>query len=240
MPSEPQLADELAAAFARMSGLVLSHESVRTLLELVTALATEAIPGAVGAGVSLMDERGRRTTTAATDEGVQRADDLQYELDDGPCIAAWREQRVVRVDDTEVDTRWPRWSGAVTGLQVRGALSAPLLVSSGALGAMKVYADEPNVFDERSERLLVNFAAQAAVLLANMQSLEAAQALSAGLRGAMGTRDTIATAKGVLMGRDGVDAETAFAMLVSVATREHSSLLTVAQGVVDRAGRRRR
>ncbi|MEN3358574.1 MAG: hypothetical protein V7637_2556, partial [Mycobacteriales bacterium] len=71
------LADELSGVFARMSGLLLSRETVQTALRLVTSLAAETVPGATGAGVTLMDEQGRRTTWAATEPEVERADALQ-------------------------------------------------------------------------------------------------------------------------------------------------------------------
>jgi serine/threonine protein phosphatase PrpC len=61
------LAEELSVVYARMSGLLLSEETVTTAVGLVTAPATESIPGVVGAGVTLVDERGRRTTSAASD-----------------------------------------------------------------------------------------------------------------------------------------------------------------------------
>src|SRR3954465_12587456 len=82
------LADELSVVFARMSGLLLSEETVGTAVGLVTALATDAIPGAVGAGVTLVDELGRKTTSGASDPVVEKADAAQYELDEGPCLVA--------------------------------------------------------------------------------------------------------------------------------------------------------
>ncbi|HUR52329.1 MAG TPA: GAF and ANTAR domain-containing protein [Mycobacteriales bacterium] len=223
-----------------MSGLLLSQETVQSMVELVTDLATRAIRSATGSGVSLMDERGRRTTTAATDPAVAAADDLQYELDQGPCMAAWRQQSVVRVDDTAAEPRWPRWAERVQALDVRAALSAPLHAGGEALGAMKVYSDQPGAFDEADEQLMVRFAAQAAIVLANMQSLDSARQLSDGLKSALLTRDAIATAKGVLMARDNVDEQTAFAMLVSISQRENVKLRDVADTLLAGLARRRR
>jgi hypothetical protein len=42
MDTELPLAEELAAVFARMAGLMLSTETANTALELITALAREA------------------------------------------------------------------------------------------------------------------------------------------------------------------------------------------------------
>jgi hypothetical protein len=87
------LAEELSAVFARMSGLLLSEETVGTAVGLITALATDAIPGTAGAGVTLVDERGAKTTSGASDPVVEKADSAQYELDEGPCLTAWLSAR---------------------------------------------------------------------------------------------------------------------------------------------------
>ena len=54
LPTTPDipLADELAGVFARMSGLLLSEDTVATSLDLLGALAHETVAGSCGAGVS--------------------------------------------------------------------------------------------------------------------------------------------------------------------------------------------
>jgi GAF domain-containing protein len=233
------LADELSAVFARMSGLLLSEETVATALGLVSSLALDTVPGAVGAGVSVIDERGRRSS-GSTDPRVERADALQYELDEGPCLAATAARQLVRVDDLATDRRWPRWSAAAADLGLRAAMSAPMVAGDTALGALKVYAERPGAFDGHSERLLTLFSAQAAILVANVQTHERARRLSEGLRRAIGTRDTVSMAKGVLMARHGVTEEVAFGMMLARSGEESGSLSEVARTVVGSAVRRRR
>src|SRR2546421_139395 len=101
------LTDELAAVFARMTGLLLNEETVAAALGLVSSLAQETVPGSSGAGVSIIDEHHRRSS-GSTDERVLQADDLQYELGEGPCLTAAAERRLIRIDDLSVDRRWPR------------------------------------------------------------------------------------------------------------------------------------
>jgi len=240
VPADLPLADELSAVFARMSGLLLSEETVSTAVRLITSLATDTIAETAGAGVTLIDDSGRRTTAGASDPLVERADSVQYELDQGPCLTAWAGRTVVRIDDIPTDPRWPQWSAAVEPLGLRASLSAPLVAGDAALGAIKVYAHRPHAYGGRAERVLTMFAAQAAILLKNIQSYETAQRLSDELRGALRSRDLIGMAKGVLMARDGVDEDVAFAILASTAQREHKRLKDVAHAVVKSAGRRRR
>ena len=233
------LTDELAGVFARMSGLLLSEETVESSLGLLSSLAQDTVPGATGAGVSVIDERGRRSS-GSTDDRVRRADSLQYELDEGPCIAAASSRALVRIDDLAADGRWPTWASAVAPLGFRAAMSSPLVVGDGSLGAMKVYADEPGTFDSGSEQRLVLFSAQAAVLVANVRAYDRAKRLSDGMRQAVRDRDTISVAKGVLMGRDRVDGDTALRLLLARSERDGTTVAEAARSVLEAVVRRRR
>src|SRR3954447_26594604 len=157
------LSDELAGVFARMSGLLLSEETVDTSLSLLSSLARETVPGATGAGVSVIDE-GAPRAWGATDARVREADNLQYTLDEGPCLAATASRELIRIDDLRTDGRWPRWAAAAARLGLRAAMSSPMVVGDGSLGALKVYADQPGTFDAESGQRLALFSAQAAVL----------------------------------------------------------------------------
>lgn len=241
VPENLPLAEELTGVFARMSNMLLSEETVETALGLVTSLAHTTLVGTTGAGVTLVDDRGRRTSAASSDARVARADALQYELDEGPCMTAYRERMVVRVDDVAHDQRWPRWARAVEALGgVSSALSAPMVAGEVCLGAIKVYGSGVGSYDEDSEHVLSMFAAQAAILLANMQSLDRARELSAHLKEALRSRDVISTAKGVIIAREAVDGETAFARLTAISQRDGRKLRDVAETVVRAAERRRR
>ncbi len=232
--------DELTAVYARMSGLLLSQETVDSTVHLMTGLAAETMPGSVGAGISLLDESGRRETAGASSELVERADDLQYELGEGPCLAARTGRVLVRVDDTATDRRWPRWSRAVEPLGLRACMSAPLVAGDRALGALKVYADRAGAYDASAERRLTMFAAQAAVLLANARSVEATRRYSEALVEALRSRDVISTAKGIVMATEGVGEGGAIALLTARAQRSARSLRDTASGVVRSTARLRR
>ncbi|MFL6143782.1 MAG: GAF and ANTAR domain-containing protein [Labedaea sp.] len=240
MGSELPLADELAAMFARTSGLLLSTATVQTALQLITSLTVEMFSGSSGAGISLLDPQGKRVTTAATDAVVERADALQYQLGQGPCLTAWEQHRVVRVDDIAGDDRWPEWARAVAEVGVRSVLSAPLVAGSGSLGAVKVYAAQPRMFGEREERLLTMFATQAAILLANMRSAEDARRVSDTLKDALRGREVITLALGVIMARQGVDERGAFLALADTAQQQGKTMRQAAERIAESTVQRRR
>jgi GAF domain-containing protein len=232
--------DELAAVFARTSGLLLSSQTVGTALEVLTTLATETVRGSDGAGVSLFDEHGDRTTAAATDPIVERLDGLQYELGEGPCITAWERRTAVHVRDFAREDRWPRWAPAAAATGMRAALSAPLVAGDEALGALKVYSRHPDAYTDHDEHLLTMFAAHSAVLLTHVRSYEDASRMSAALRASLRGRDLVNVAKGVLMAREGVDERAAFLLLSTRAAGEGRPLRELAESIAGTTERRLR
>src|SRR5699024_11417926 len=78
-----------------------------------------------------------------------------------PCLSAAFNLRTVRIPDMQNEQRWPRFSrraAAETG--VRGMLAFQLFVEDENLGALNLYAKEPHVFDDDSERIGLLVAAQ--------------------------------------------------------------------------------
>jgi GAF domain-containing protein len=222
---------DLAWALSQMSGLLLSRETVDTALELVSALAATATAGTLGSAVTVVDEHGKRSR-AASNSAVEQADALQYEFDEGPCLTAWRTREPVRIDDTTTDGRWPRWNEAASRLGVRSVLSAPLLRGDESIGAMKVYCERPMNYGPQDEHVMRLLAAQAAILLANTQSLAEARRLSRQLTDALASRDAIAQAIGVLLAQGAASRQDAFATLAATARQSDRSVEDVARALL--------
>lgn len=227
MSVELPLADEITAVFARASRLLLTEDTVSHALRLITDAATAAIPGAIGAGVSLINGSGRRQTTAASDAVVAAADALQYELEEGPCITAWAIGETVVVEDVAADPRWPRWAPAAAELGISSSVSCPLLSGGLALGAVKVYSDG-GTFGNGTVRLAELFAQQASLFVVHSHAREAARTLSDRLQESLAQRDAINTAKGLVMARNGSTDDEALQKLMSMSRRGGKPLALVA------------
>ena len=227
----PAPAVDLGAALNQMAGLVLSRETVDTALQLVTTLAATTTAGTLGAAVTVVDEHGKRSR-AASNAAVEQADALQYELDEGPCLTARRTRQLVRIDDTTTDGRWPRWNDAVSGLGVRSVISAPLMAGEESIGAMKVYCERPMNYGPHDEHVMRLLAGQAAILLANSQSLQTARRLSRQLTEALATRDAVARATGVLLAQGAAGEQEAFATLAAAARQADRPVQDVARALV--------
>jgi putative methionine-R-sulfoxide reductase with GAF domain len=227
--------NQLTIAVARMSGMLVTQEAATEAVEKLAQVARDMVPSAVGAGASLMDDSGSRISTATTDRIATIADELQYELGQGPCISAWATSSVQRLDDTQTDTLWPRWSSGARDLGIRSVVSAPMVFRGGVIGALKVYSTSPSAFTEDDERRLVLLSAAAATLLGVASGPDASRRLSESLAAALSDRKAVETATGILMERHHVDLEPARYMLIELSRTDTEPLADVARKVLARS-----
>ncbi|MGH3574909.1 MAG: ANTAR domain-containing protein, partial [Pseudonocardiaceae bacterium] len=131
-------------------------------------------------------------------------------------------EQTVRVSDTASEDRWPEFAKRAAQLGVGSMLSFQLYVVGDNLGALNLYNREPDAFDDESEHVGLLFASHAAVAMAGAQRNEQ-------LIRAIGTRDLIGQAKGILMERHKLTAEQAFMLLVRASQATHTKLRDIAE-----------
>lgn len=227
---------DFAASLAALSQLSASL-GLESLLSLVATYAVQAIPGADGAGLTLLD-RDRAVVIVKSHEFVQRIDDIQYSLNEGPCISAAGTGETMRSGSLGGDARWPRFGPRAGRLGVHSVLSLPLLVGGGVVGAMNVYAHDREAFDDEAERLGELFAVPAAITVHNAQLLARTTRLATQLQAALNTRPVIDQAIGILRSRNGIGADEAFQRLRTMSQNQHVKLSVLATSIVDEAVRR--
>lgn len=230
---------DLRESLARLARLGSSRLGLEDLLTRVAGFAVQAIPGAEGAGLTLLEED-RANTIVATAPFVSEIDDIQYGIGQGPCITAAAEARTVMSGSLGGDERWPRFGGRVARLGVHSVVSLPLTTPDGVVGAMNVYAHDKFVFNERAAELGEVFALPAAIAVQNAQVLAQTQRLAARLQAALETRGVIDRAVGIVLSRSGGTEQEALERLRLVSQHEHRKLADVAARVVDEAVRRAR
>lgn len=231
--------DDLRQSLAGLASLPAGQMSLPALLTRVAEFAVRAIPGADGAGLTLL-KKGSSDTIVATADFVRAVDDIQYGLGEGPCITAAASGVTVRSGSLGGDQTWPQFGPRVSQLGVHSALSLPLIGSQGVLGAMNVYAHPPDAFDERAAELGELYAVPAAISVQNAQILDQALQLAVHLETALTSRAVIDQAIGVLVARSGYTPTEAFARLRAMSQQENRKIAALAQTIVDQAARRAR
>ena len=177
---------------------------------------------------------GRASTAVFTDDAAVEIDSAQYETGVGPCLDAFRHQKVYRIDDMETDDQWMPFSEAAAAHGVHSSMSVPLLARHEGLGALNFYSRSGEAFSDHEVEVGLQFAAHAAIVLANSQAYWDAHQLGLDLAQAMKSRATIEQAKGILMGAQRCTADEAFQVLVRASQRENRKLREIADDIVAR------
>jgi GAF domain-containing protein len=210
------------------------EDSFDATLQRVIDLACEGVAGCSMGGITLL-ERGGPTTAVATSSTAAGVDAIQYRVNAGPCLDAYRRQVVNRIDSTDTEQRWPEFSRGAAAAGIRSTLSFPLLVAGDGIGAMNLYSDKESGFDARDEATGAVFAVHASVTLANARAFWRTDELRRNLEHALEWRGVIEQAKGILMASEGIEADDAFDVLRRASQRSNRKVHDLAQELVDRA-----
>jgi GAF domain-containing protein len=197
------------------------------VLERFAMLAIAHIDGVSDAGILLAAHHGVRPSAAGS--AISRVlGQLQDQDGEGPgCDAVYRHQKV-RVDDLAAEDRWPKFTAAaLRQTPVRSLLCYRLYTDVQDWGALSLYGIEPHGLDEQAEAAGEALATHAAVTL---------QAVQRGrqFRSALGSRDIIGQAKGVLMERYDIGAGPAFELLTRLSQESSKPVVVIAKEVVER------
>ena len=205
--------------------LHVKNAELEPTLSAIASTAVTMLSPARYAALTVLS-RGELIPRASTGEPPLLLDRLQQRLRDGPCINAAKHQSVFRIEDTRTDQRWPEFSAEAARLQVRSMLCVPLWIDERGLGALSLYADDPGAFNDLHERVAVLLATFAALALAEAQRADQ-------MHDALGNRDVIGQAKGILMERHRVTADAAFGVLSRVSQAENRKLAEIARRFVE-------
>ena len=161
---------------------------------------------------------------ASSDEIAARADALQEELQDGPCLDAAFEQQNFVVHDLRTETRWPQWAPRAAELGLRSSMSIRLTSNHESVGALNLYGVNPGDFAGDQDIAMI-FATYAAEAMTKAR-------LVSGLRSAMDSRHTIGMAQGVLAVRYDITFERAFQLLHRYSNDHNIKLRDLAEQVL--------
>jgi GAF domain-containing protein len=228
---------DLTQSLAGLSGLLTGHRPLRETLTIIAEYAVDAIPGADGAGLTMLEDD-RAQTVVASAEFVHAVDDVQYGLGEGPCLLAVSSKQTQTSGSLGGDRRWPRFGPRIGRMGVHSVLSLPLLIPDQVIGAMNVYAHAKDAFDADAVRVGELFARPAAVSVHNAQVLAQSQRLAGQLGEALTNRAIIDQALGIIRSRTGAGPEEAFDKLRTMSQAQHLKVAAIAHVLVDEAVRR--
>ncbi len=162
---EHRLSDVLSE-FART---MLTDFPIQGILDHLVKRIVEILP-ITAAGVTLISPGTDPRYVAASDESALRFEQLQTELDEGPCLAAYQTGEAVAVPDLRHERRFPNFSPRALEAGLAAAFTFPLRHGEERLGALDLYRDTPGPLDAAAMSAAQTLADVATAYLLNAQA----------------------------------------------------------------------
>ncbi|MEA5367141.1 ANTAR domain-containing protein [Amycolatopsis sp., V23-08] len=229
----------VAQPFEMLTRALLGTRTVGGALQHVVDATAVAIPAAAVVSVTLRSSEGEVFTPVHTDGAAADLDRVQYATGRGPCLdsADPRGPAYAASHDLEAERRWPEFAAAAAAAGYRAVHSTEVLPGAGpgrSTGALNIYFIDPYTLDDTDRHTALLLATHAALALAHARSTELADLNDIRLHQAIDTRDVIGQAKGILMHRQGITADEAFALLRATSQNLNVKLVDIARNLVDR------
>ncbi len=134
------------------------------------------------AGVTLISPGTSPRFIAASNESAMRFEQLQTDLGEGPCIAAYRSDSLIAIPDLGLDTRYPVFAEKALAEGLAAVFTFPLRDGGQCLGALDLYRTTVGGLDEAELAAAQTLADVATAYLLNAQGREDLKAASAAAR----------------------------------------------------------
>ena len=226
--SDEKVLLETLTGFART--LAHGYDISDVLHDLVVRVAQ--VLEVTGAGVSLLEDDRLRFATAA-DERIAGLEQVQEQLQEGPCVDAVVAHGAVAADDLSLPPHhWPAYEAQAGTVGIRSVAGVPMSPDGRTIGVLDVYDDAPHHWsaeDLERARVLADIAAG---YLVNSSRLAEERKLNEQLQTALDSRIVIEQAKGIIAADRGVGVDVAFRRLRRHANDHHATLRATADAVV--------
>ncbi len=188
--------------------------------------------GVEGAGVMLADSQGNLRFTSTANEVLYKLEALQVDLNEGPCLLAYRSAEIILAEDLGADPRFPQFGPRARDAGMAAVFSFPMHLDQQVIGALNLYRNEPGPFSFDQIEVGRTFADVATSYLLNARDIEQKDLLTKQLQHALNSRVLIEQAKGFVVGCTGVELSDAFEMIRGYARRQQLKVRVVAHGLL--------
>ncbi|GIJ31323.1 GAF and ANTAR domain-containing protein [Micromonospora sediminimaris] len=228
---------ETAALLREVTAGLIAVDDFDAALSALVRITRDAVGGVAWCGFTAL-RAGEPAGVAASDPRLSGLDDLRYGPDT-PAMEAIRRREMVGAEELGVEPRWPDWTPRARELGVRGVISAPVDIDDQVIGAVNLYAAEPDALTPAHQLTAMLLAEHAGLLLAAVRDREKRAALIGQQDTALLNDGVIGQAVGVIMTQRGCPAEDALDVLRSAASSLSIPLREVAERLVSTVSRPR-
>lgn len=224
----------LLDTFVELADTLASGYEVGDLVQLLVDRCSELLLADTGGVLLESPTSGAPALAAATSEDMLDLEALEIELEQGPCLEAYRTGRQVLIEDLEqCHDRWPQFVPRILDIGMRAVCAFPLRLREDRIGALNLYRSEPHAFANHEIRLGQALADIAAVGIIQERAVVEAEQRSEQLQRALDSRVLIEQAKGIIAERHDIPPHAAFEVLRRYSRNNNRILRDVCRQLVD-------
>jgi diguanylate cyclase (GGDEF)-like protein len=160
---------DLSRVLSEFAHTLVTDFPIQGILDHLVRRIVEIMP-ITGAGVTLIAEGRDPRYIAASNAAALSFERLQSELDEGPCLAAFRTGEAVSVPDVGLDRRFPSFSPRAARKGLAAVFTFPLRQGDERLGALDLYNDRTGELDEPTMVVAQTLADVASAYVMNAQT----------------------------------------------------------------------
>jgi diguanylate cyclase (GGDEF)-like protein len=165
---------QLSSVLSEFARTMVTDFTIQTILDHLVVRIVDVLP-IDAAGVTLIVPGEAPLYVAASDDSARRFEQLQTELDEGPCIEAYRHNVAVSIPDLGDDERFPTFAARALSEGLVAVFTFPLRHGEIQLGALDLYRTTPGALDEDELAAAQTLADVAAAYLVNAQTRQELQ-----------------------------------------------------------------
>ncbi len=170
--------DRLSDVLSEFARNMATDFPIQEILDHLVVRIVDVLP-IDAAGVTLISATTDPEYIAASDESAMRFEQLQTELGEGPCLAAYETDEPISIPDLTRDDRFPTFAARAVREGMAAVFTFPLRHGDRGLGALDLYRETVGPLDEAEMAAAQTLADVATAYLLNARSREELTAASA-------------------------------------------------------------
>ncbi len=159
----------LSSVLADFARTLTTDFPIQAILDHLVVTIVDVLP-IDAAGVTLIAPGSSPHFIAASDESALCFEELQTELWEGPCLAAYETGEAVAIADLAHDTAFPRFAERASAAGLVAVFTFPLRQETGRLGALDLYCTTPGALTQEAMAAAQTLADVTTAYLLNAQA----------------------------------------------------------------------
>ena len=160
---------DLAEVLSEFARTMVTDFPIQAILDRLVDRIVDIMP-VTAAGVTLISPETQPRYIAASDDDALRFEQLQTDLNEGPCLASYRSGQVIEIPNLRHEDRFTRFVPAALDAGLEAVFTFPLHHGGVQLGALDLYRSAPGELDREARIAAQILADVAAAYLINAQA----------------------------------------------------------------------